>query len=230
MTFSQFLKDTWCFWVCFIIIYRLLLSVLFPALSLLSTVQQKATSIIRPSNKESREEGFKMSVCFLSPRASPLFFLNAAQVGLMLFSRSLKPDVNSLFTVQWIHTEHRACSGPTRLHLMKNFCNLLLRSERVDPLAVLGGQKETHKSPQTEKSIPALNKRFFKKNNQTKKKTKLFVNQWVRGSIRSPRWHHQSELEASSWIKKPWLLINSLAEKCLLHALMLQLSFFSFYI
>lgn len=160
-------------------------------------------------------------------------FLNAAQVGLMLFSRSLKPDVNSLFTVQWIHTEHMACSGPTRLHLMKNFCNLLLRSERVDPLAVLGGQKETRKSPQTEKSIPALNKLgffFFLKNNQTKKITKLFVNQWVRGSIRSLRWHHQSELEASSWIKKPWLLINSLAEKCLLQALMLQLSFFSFYI
>lgn len=54
-----------------------------------------------------------------------------------------------------------ACSGPTRLHLMKNFCNLLLRSERVDPLAVLGGQKETRKSPQTEKSIPALNKLGF---------------------------------------------------------------------
>lgn len=73
-----------------------------------------------------------------------------------------------------------ACSGPTRLHLMKNFCNLLLRSERVDPLAVLGGQKETRKSPQTEKSIPALNKLgyfFFFKNNQTKKITKLFVNQ-----------------------------------------------------
>lgn len=55
---------------------------------------------------------------------------------------------------------------------MKNFCNLLLRSEQVDPLAVLGGQKETRKSPQTEKSIPALNKLgvfFKKKNNQTKK-------------------------------------------------------------
>lgn len=57
---------------------------------------------------------------------------------------------------------------------MKNFCNLLLRSERVDPLAVLGGQKETRKSPQTEKSIPALNKLgfFFFKNNQTKKNNK----------------------------------------------------------
>lgn len=65
-----------------------------------------------------------------------------------------------------------ACSGPTRLHLMKNFCNLLLRSEQVDPLAVLGGQKETRKSPQTEKSIPALNKLvffFFKKTTKQKK-------------------------------------------------------------
>lgn len=67
-----------------------------------------------------------------------------------------------------------ACSGPTRLHLMKNFCNLLLRSERVDPLAVLGGQKETRKSPQTEKSIPALNKLgfFFLKKQPNKKNNK----------------------------------------------------------
>lgn len=67
-----------------------------------------------------------------------------------------------------------ACSGPTRLHLMKNFCNLLLRSERVNPLAVLGGQKETRKSPQTEKSIPALNKLgyFFFKKQPNKKNNK----------------------------------------------------------
>lgn len=67
--------------------------------SLLLTVQQKATRIIRPSNKESREEGFKMCLLPQSPCFS-IVFLNAAQVGLMLFSRSLKPDVNSLFTVQ----------------------------------------------------------------------------------------------------------------------------------
>lgn len=54
---------------------------------------------------------------------------------------------------------------------MKHFCNLLLRSDRVDPSAVLGGQKETHKSLQTENSIPALHKQSGKK--QTKKKKKL---------------------------------------------------------